>query len=104
MKIVGNKTPVMLTNAEAFQMIPEDTPEEIKSVFFKSSNALCNIDKINQLKINLSKFKLSEFEIVSLINIMPVGLVHLQNIIEDMVDRLTENEMQEILDLMKCDL
>lgn len=100
MKIL-NKKKILLTNAEALKFLPEDISANIKAKFSLLQNSDSSLDKIENIKNSLKKYDLTEFEIVNLINIRPKGLVNLQNIIEEMVDRLTETQMLEIIDILK---
>lgn len=105
MKIL-NRAKKLLTNSEALAMISGDTEPVVMDC--KVRSRICSfcagsvsLEKCVFLRKELAKFKLTEFEIVNLINVMPKGLVHLQNIIEEMADRLTEVQMAEILELLQ---
>lgn len=95
------KTKKLLTNGEFLDILLESMPSSGK-VRAKLTNFCCNSlnsDKSDKLKTELAKFGLKEFEIVNLINIRPKGLVHLQIIIEEMSERLSEDQMNKILTL-----
>lgn len=102
MKIL-NKAKKLLTNSEALAMVSDDAAVDSKVLSSMRSFCSGSADprRCIVLRRELAKFGLTEFEVVNLINVMPKGLVHLQNIIEEMVDRLTEDQMAEILRLLK---
>ena len=49
----------------------------------------------------LRPFGLSDFEICNLVNIRPVSLACLQTIIEEMTERLSEEQMEQILEMFR---
>lgn len=105
MKIL-NRAKKLLTNSEALAMVSDSaTLTAVDSKVRSKMRSFCanavDVQKCVLLRNELAKFGLTEFEIVNLINVMPKGLVHLQNIIEEMVDRLTEEQMTEILELFQ---
>lgn len=89
----------LLTNGEFLEIISESTTKltrtKAKLVDF-CSNSL-DSQKCTLLREKLRDYGLTEFEAVNLINLKPKGLVHLQIGIEEMVDRLSEVQMNEIL-------
>jgi DNA-directed RNA polymerase subunit F len=106
MKIISKKT-VFLTKREVLDSItarPVTDDQNLETMrytiqeYCKDSQPL---DRINRVKGCLKEKKLTEFEIYQLLDIWPKSLLCLQLVIEEMEERFTEDELNEILDLFK---
>lgn len=100
MKVL-DKTKKLLTNGEFNSICKNAISFKAKNKISKFCADSIDAEKSSILRSELSKFGLKEFEIVNLINIKPKGLVHLQIVIEEMSERLSEDQMKSILSLFK---
>lgn len=95
------KIPVekLLTKSEAKQLLEKapNISQKIKNRILNFCSNCFPIDRIELIKNQLLLFGLKEFEIINIIDTKPTGLVHLQNIIEEMTERLDEDQMESIL-------
>lgn len=98
-----NRAKKLLTNSEVLAMVSDSTSamdSKTRSRIHRFCAGSVDPQKCALLRRELARLGLTEFETVNLINIMPKGLVHLQNIVEEMVGRLTDKQMAEILGLL----
>lgn len=99
--IVRNRTKALLSKGDV-KSILEDSKNchhKMKAKIMNHCAGCYDKEESDLLRKKLSKYGLTEFEIVNMIDTKPNGLVHLQNIIEEMTERLTEDQMQEIVDI-----
>lgn len=99
--IIRNRAKALLTKGDVKIMVEnsKNCPQKMKSKILNHCTGCYDKDRSDTLRIELSKYGLTEFEIINMIDTKPNGLVHLQNIIEEMLERLTEDQMQEIVNL-----
>lgn len=99
--LVRKKVERLLTKGEVKELMEAVSPIAPKirnRVVQHCANAYTS-EQVGTIKKELDKFGLKEFEVVNLIDTKPTGLVHLQNIIEELTERFTEEQMLEILDI-----
>lgn len=81
------------------------TNQEMKNILENESNKFTediklfcgDTENVNNLRGLLKGKGLAEFEIIQLMNINPKQIIDLQLIIEEMEERYTEDELNEIL-------
>ena len=96
------KTKKLLTNGQFLDIfIKSNSDAKNKDKILNFCSNSFDSEKSQLLKSELLKFDLKEFEIINLINIRPKSLIHLQLVIEEMSERLSEEQMNEILNLFK---
>ncbi|ELA41331.1 uncharacterized protein VICG_01571 [Vittaforma corneae ATCC 50505] len=91
----------LLTKGEARELL-EKAPgvsQRVKHRIVQFCSDSCSGEQAGSMKAELSRFGLTEFEMVNLIDTRPSGLVHLQSIVEEMAERLDGDQMQSILDV-----
>lgn len=54
-------------------------------------------EKIAEFRTEMKRFKLTDNEIFNMVNDPPTSLLHIQLLIEDSEERLTEDQVNEIL-------
>ncbi|KHN70492.1 RNA pol Rpb4 domain-containing protein [Ordospora colligata] len=96
----------LLSNAEALAIIQKHSEtHQDHSTFLEKvvaySNSSLSQDSIDRAKHTLQQMKLTAFEAIQLINIIPTSILSLQLIIEDMDDRFSEEELEQILDIFR---
>lgn len=100
MKVLS-KCKKLLTNGEFLDILNQSNipSSKAKSKLINFCAESLNTEQCQFLRMKLAEFDLFEFEIVNLINIKPKGLIHLQLVIEEMSERFTEEQMNQILSL-----
>lgn len=89
MKIVEHTSHILARNeAEELMRNPERDIKEL-------------LDKCKEKKEELASLGLKPFEIYNVLNIQPASLVVLQTILEDMLERFTEGQLNRILSCVK---
>lgn len=59
------------------------------------------IEKIVEFRTEMRRFKLTDSEIFTMVNDPPASLLHIQLLIEDSEERLTEEQVNEILQVIE---
>ncbi|KAL5477882.1 hypothetical protein EMCRGX_G024736 [Ephydatia muelleri] len=99
---------LLATSQHNYKGIKEATnAENVATITFETSEYLAKTPCVNQnpqviegfLKA-LAPYKLSSFEKLQLLNIRPTSLVELHLVIEDMDERLGEERVGQLLDLV----
>lgn len=106
----------MLTNSEVMTILQSSWEEKKKGKGLKNLATICyetlqyltecpapikfqtNL-KIIEYRNEMRKFKLTENEIFTMVNDPPTSLLHIQLLIEDSEERLTEDQVTEILQI-----
>jgi len=83
---------------ELFETLPAVVPK-IRTRMMQFCSGAYSSEQARAIRNQLERFELKEFELVNLIDTKPTGLVHLQNIIEELTERFDEKQMDEILDV-----
>ncbi|KAI4291117.1 hypothetical protein PAPHI01_0391 [Pancytospora philotis] len=80
----------LVSDAEAMQMMGKE-----------GSVSEATIAGISNAVVRLKELGLTEFEAYNIVNVRPANLACLQVIVEEMVDRLSEEQMAEVLEIVK---
>ncbi|KAH9412249.1 putative RNA polymerase [Ordospora pajunii] len=96
----------LLSNAEALAVIQKHSETHQNHLSFlekvqEYSSSPLSQENTSRTKKTLQEMKLTTFEAIQLINIIPESILSLQLIIEDMDDRFTEDKLEQILRLFR---
>lgn len=89
----------MKVTQQVVQLLTSTEAEDMTGMKFTTREY--NRDSISPVRQELKAMGLTEFEACNLINTVPTSLVGLQIIVEEMVERFDENQMNRILELLK---
>ncbi|CAM9023966.1 unnamed protein product [Wickerhamomyces anomalus] len=79
----------------------ESISRDVTSYLSKSPTALQTVDNITQAMKDLSQYKLEKVEKLQIINSAPYSLVNLYSIVEECDQRFSEQEIEDILQIVQ---
>lgn len=97
--LVRKSVKQLLTKEEAKDLLEKapGVPQRLRHRVAQFCSGPYSKEQARAMKAELLGLGLREFEAVNLVDTRPSGLVHMQNIIEEMAERLDEGQMRAIL-------
>jgi DNA-directed RNA polymerase subunit F len=116
---VASQSIVLLSNAEVLDLLKEVSTkgkrgkrsqsntatisyETMKYLEETPASLMPHMDLIRELTSKLKPFNLTKSEKLEIINHLPTSLVELQLVIEESEERLTEDQMNQLLNIITC--
>lgn len=90
-----------LKKKRAFNPNLESITRDVTSYLSKSPTAIQKIENITKAMQDLSKYELEKIEKLQIINSAPYSLVNLYSIVEECDQRFTEEEIEDILNIIQ---
>lgn len=80
--------------------------ENVETIKFSALEYCSNnvLSSIEHIKAKLKEFDLFDFEIIQIIDIIPKSFLDLQLIIEEMEERYTVDQLQQIIEIINLDI